>query len=1343
MADGVRRFSNGVRGPGDELSVGLQQDGATTWLRSRDLGGCGKHKTGLSGEPWGRPMSSSGGLWADMMMMMSKKLVIASKLDRRLLNLRVRQSGPAGAWPVAICILLLGCRGYAEQRFAMEPQDQSAIIGSRVTLPCRVENKAGELQWTRDDFGLGTNRNLSGYDRYFMIGSDEEGDYSLDIRDVTLEDDAKYQCQVSSGKNGEPPIRSRYAQLSVLVAPNPPRIIQGAFIDATEEQPVDIECVSVGGKPAAEITWVDGNQAVIRKHVENSVELLPDGQRFKTRSVLRLTPSKEHHRQTITCQAQNTADRAARMATVHIEVRYAPKVKVSINSGDANGRFPEGSDARVKCEVDANPKAQVYRWYINNNPVVGDYTDEMIIFCFTPLRPFNIIIQKWKMLPPLNEHPPIFRTKPIDVEAELGSSVTLSCDVDGQPQPEIRWILHEPGRIGVKGKAPNLKIQVKNETAGRYICKATVEGYPEIESEATVFIKGTPTILSNRTQFGSEGDIVRIECAALSVPKPDDIRWFFEGREINSIQNPDYATLEETMPDGIVKSTLVIRASQSKHYGLYNCSVTNEYGNANAAIALKPLKSLPLFIILIGVTSGIIIFSAFIILLVICNRRRRQKSQQMSEKPDVTVTTCDMYNKESDRSSNISDLKLQLPHGDGSYELDYTSSDRSESKLQSGLPLAGPVTLPSIRHDDPLMQFRYSNDYSDPAYHDSYYKNPSGYVYDYPHGYTPPNNLRVQSPTQLDVPAANRQYKFVACADVEKMFRQVLIQPDQRSLQLIFWRETPADPLHVYQLNTVTYGTASAPYLSMRCVRQLAQECGDDVIARVINQDVKHRFTVLLFEYEHKRLLHAGPQLLLSTMRECWWPLGARNLARNVVRQCVICTRFKPKLLSPIMGNLPCERLEPGFPFIRTGVDYAGPMYILNRKGKGAQLIKSYVCLFVCMITRAIHLELVTSLSTDDYLLALKRFISRRGKPQVIFSDNAKNFVGADKDLPTFLNKYSKDIVDSASNDGIKFSFIPPYSPHFGGLWESGVRNCKFHLKRVVGNARLTYEEFSTVLTQIEAVLNSRPLSPMSSDPNDLSPLTPAHFLIGRPLTSPASNDLTTEQTTSLPRYARIEQLRQHFWQRWSKEYISELQLRTKWKTKKDDIILDSLVLIKDDNLPPLKWRLGRVTRLFPGNDGVSRVADIRTATGTVRRAFSKICPLLPKQTDSESLQGSLTRSIDTASTLPLSAGNGSQNNSLQRTKKPQDETDAINNLGLPVGGDTPPVYAQKGAPVDLRYVATYGNPYLRNSSLGYPNQVHTAKPASTPAPPPYSAVRSSVVMPTGTHNHPAQGTHV
>lgn len=171
------------------------------------------------------------------------------------------------------------------------------------------------------------------------------------------------------------------------------------------------------------------------------------------------------------------------------------------------------------------------------------------------------------------------------------------------------------------------------------------------------------------------------------------------------------------------------------------------------------------------------------------------------------------------------------------------------------------------------------------------------------------------------------------------------------------------------------------------------------------------------------------------------------------------------------------------------------------------------------------------------------------------------------------------------------------------------MKSCKYHLRRVVGNAKLTYEEFGTVLTQVEAVLNSRPMSPMSADPNDYLPLTPAHFLIGRPLTAPASEDLMATSTPAC-RYSRLEQLRQHFWERWSKEYVSELQRRTKWAHNKDDITKDSLVVIKEDNLPPFKWRLGRIINLFPGNDGVSRVAEIRTSTGIIKRASSKICPL-------------------------------------------------------------------------------------------------------------------------------------
>lgn len=166
----------------------------------------------------------------------------------------------------------------------------------------------------------------------------------------------------------------------------------------------------------------------------------------------------------------------------------------------------------------------------------------------------------------------------------------------------------------------------------------------------------------------------------------------------------------------------------------------------------------------------------------------------------------------------------------------------------------------------------------------------------------------------------------------------------------------------------------------------------------------KHRFTRLLFQHEHQALLHAGPQLLLASIRDNWWPLRGRDLARQTVRTCVKCVRMNAKPYQVQMGNLPNKRIEQGYPFIRCGVDYAGPFFILNRKGRGAKLEKCYVCLFVCFVTRAVHLELVTSLTSQAYLLALKRFISRRGKPAEVLSDNGRNFVGAARELSEFIN---------------------------------------------------------------------------------------------------------------------------------------------------------------------------------------------------------------------------------------------------------------------------------------------------------------------------------------------------
>nr|XP_049701803.1 uncharacterized protein LOC126055663 [Helicoverpa armigera] len=371
--------------------------------------------------------------------------------------------------------------------------------------------------------------------------------------------------------------------------------------------------------------------------------------------------------------------------------------------------------------------------------------------------------------------------------------------------------------------------------------------------------------------------------------------------------------------------------------------------------------------------------------------------------------------------------------------------------------------------------------------------------------------------------------------------------------------------------------------------------------------DAKHQFTQLLFRQEHERLFHAGPQHLLASIRERFWAIGGRNLARSTTKKCLLCTRFRGKTIQPIMGNLPSERTYSMFPFYTCGVDFAGPFTISSRKGRGSQSSKCYLCLFVCLSTKAIHLELVSSLSSDAFILSLKRFISRRGKPSVIYCDNGTNFRGANNEMCRVLRSNRKCTDNFANDNGIKFVFSPAYSPHFGGIWEAGVKSAKFHLKRTAGKASLTFEELATLLAQVEAILNSRPLSPLSSDPTDPTPLTPGHFLVGRPLTSLPSAPINTKSPN---RYQLIEKIRQDFWQRWRREFVAELQQRTKWKTRQHELRVGDLVILKEENVPPLQWRLGRVTHLYPGTDGVSRVADVMSSRGTVRRAVNKMCIL-------------------------------------------------------------------------------------------------------------------------------------
>lgn len=248
----------------------------------------------------------------------------------------------------------------------------------------------------------------------------------------------------------------------------------------------------------------------------------------------------------------------------------------------------------------------------------------------------------------------------------------------------------------------------------------------------------------------------------------------------------------------------------------------------------------------------------------------------------------------------------------------------------------------------------------------------------------------------------------------------------------------------------------------------------------------KHPLARLILNAEHWRLFHCGPQHLLYSVREKYWITPGRNLARDVVHKCVICFKAKPKLSEYVMGNLPTERVNLYVPFTHVGCDYAGPFLLKDRKTRKPILTKAWVCIFVCLGIKAVHLELVTDLTTNSFLECFRRFVARRGRPAKVFSDNGTAFVGASKEIIKFLKKEKEIISESLSNDSIEWKFIPPRAPSFGGLWEAGVKSVKHHLKRVIpANTHLHYENFMTVLTGIEAVLNSRPLSPLSSNPSD------------------------------------------------------------------------------------------------------------------------------------------------------------------------------------------------------------------------------------------------------------------
>ncbi|XP_070529644.1 uncharacterized protein [Cardiocondyla obscurior] len=378
----------------------------------------------------------------------------------------------------------------------------------------------------------------------------------------------------------------------------------------------------------------------------------------------------------------------------------------------------------------------------------------------------------------------------------------------------------------------------------------------------------------------------------------------------------------------------------------------------------------------------------------------------------------------------------------------------------------------------------------------------------------------------------------------------------------------------------------------------------------------RHELTTRIVQLEHVNALHAGAQTTLAIVRQRFWPIAARSVVRGVVRRCIKCFRCNPRLSQAIMADLPNKRVNVARPFSHAGIDYAGPILLKDHKRRNAKLTKAYLAIFVCFTVRAVHIELVSDLTSDAFIAALKRFVSRRGKPACLYSDNGTTFVGAEKRLKEFRECVRSEATDLAireflSEKGIEWKFIPPYAPHFGGLWEAAVKSAKTHLNRVLGQAHATFEEMYTILCEIEGIMNSRPLAPLSADPTDLDCITPGHFLIGAALCSFSVPGLQHIPEGRLLRWQRVEQMRQHFWQRWKDEYLHTLIQRTKWRASRGTpIAVGQMVVVQQAGLGPLQWLLGRIKEVHPGADGVVRTATIRTKKGEITRPTTRLAVL-------------------------------------------------------------------------------------------------------------------------------------
>ena len=465
-------------------------------------------------------------------------------------------------------------------------------------------------------------------------------------------------------------------------------------------------------------------------------------------------------------------------------------------------------------------------------------------------------------------------------------------------------------------------------------------------------------------------------------------------------------------------------------------------------------------------------------------------------------------------------------------------------------------------------------------------------------------NKGVTSYNPVDVEALQRaELQIIKMAQSEAFQEEIQLLRDVNVKLQVADQDINKDKIKMMKKSSSLYKLD--PFLDEDGVLRVGGRLGKSSVPYDVKYPVilpkKGHVTNLILCHYHQLVKHQGRGITQNEIRSSgYWIVGGSSVVSNHISKCVSCRKLRGSPQEQKMANLPEDRLEPAPPFTVCAVDYFGPWHIKE----GRCEVKRYGVLFTCLASRAVHLEVASSLSTDSFLNAYRRFVGRRGPVRQLRSDQGTNFVGAKNELQQALStleheKIRQELVKN-NCDWVDFKMNVPEASHMGGAWERQIRTVRNVLASLLAQhaAQLDDETLRTFMVEAEAIVNCRPLTVDTiNSPQMPEPLTPSHLLTMKSkVILPPPGEFQRADLYSRKRWRRVQFLVNEFWMRWRKDYLQSLQPRQKWVATRRNLHVGDIVIMKDDNLPRNRWKLALVEETYPDDDGLVRKVRLKIA---------------------------------------------------------------------------------------------------------------------------------------------------